>query len=70
VGGQRHASAAISPERDPVLLAKDAVLAPGSVWTGVVNLASTGFDPRNFHTVASRYVDKAIETLTPAHYCA
>ena len=30
---------------------------PGSVWTGVENLAPPGFDPRTVQPVASRYTD-------------
>jgi hypothetical protein len=40
VGGQRHAPAALLPGMTPVPIAQEA--APGPVWTGAENLASTG----------------------------
>jgi hypothetical protein len=40
VGGQRHASAALLPERDP--LSATAGWDPGQVWTGAENLAPIG----------------------------
>jgi hypothetical protein len=36
-------------------------MGPGPVWTGVENLAPTGFDPRTVQSVASRYTDYAIQ---------
>jgi len=43
VRGQRHAPAAIYPPgKDPVLIVQEAGWAPGLVWTGAENLASTG----------------------------
>jgi hypothetical protein len=42
VGGQRHASAAFTPGRDPVPVVQEAGWAPGPVWTGVEDLARTG----------------------------
>ena len=42
VGAQRHAPAAFTPGKDPVPIVQEAWWAPGSVWTGVENLASTG----------------------------
>ena len=42
VGGQRHAPAALPPERDPVPIVQEAGWAPGLVWTGAENLAHTG----------------------------
>ena len=50
-------------ERDPVPIVQEAGWAPGPVWTGAENLASTGLDPRTAQPVASRYTDYAI----PAH---
>jgi hypothetical protein len=41
VGGQRHAPAAFTPEKDPVPIVQDG-WAPGPVWIGAENLASTG----------------------------
>jgi len=42
VGGQRNVPAAFTPRKDPVPIVQEAAWAPGSVWTGVENLASTG----------------------------
>jgi hypothetical protein len=42
VGGQHHAQAALPPEKDPVPIVQEAGWAPGPVWTGAENLASTG----------------------------
>jgi hypothetical protein len=39
---------------------QEAGWAPGSVWTGVENLAPTGFDHRTVQPVVSRYTDWAI----------
>jgi len=40
--GQRHAPAALYPGKDPALIVQEAGWAPGPVWTGAENLASTG----------------------------
>ena len=40
--GQRHAPAALYPGKDPVPNVQEAAWAPGPVWTGAENLASTG----------------------------
>jgi hypothetical protein len=42
VGGQYHAPAALPQEEDPVPIVQEARWAPGLVWMGVENLASTG----------------------------
>ena len=42
VGGQRHAPAAL-PLETPGTTVQEARWAPGPVWTGSENLASTGF---------------------------
>jgi len=42
VGGQRHAPAALPPGEDSVPIVYEAGWAPGPVWTGAENLASTG----------------------------
>jgi hypothetical protein len=42
VGGQRHAPAALSRERDPVPIVQEAGWAPGPVWTAAKYLAPTG----------------------------
>ena len=42
VGGQRHATAAFTPGKDPVPIAQEAGWAPGPVQIGAVNLAPTG----------------------------
>ena len=41
VGGQRHAPAALPPGKDPVPTVQEAGWAPGPVWTGAENIAST-----------------------------
>jgi len=41
-GGQRHAPAALHPEKVPVPILQEAGWAPGPVWTGAENLAPTG----------------------------
>jgi len=41
VRGQRHAPAALYPEKDLVPIVQEAGWAPGPVWTGAENLAST-----------------------------
>jgi hypothetical protein len=60
VCGQRHASAAFNPGKDPVRIVQEAGWAPEPVWKGAENLAAPGFDPRTFQPVASRYTDCAI----------
>jgi hypothetical protein len=42
VGGQRHAPAAFTPEKEPVPILQEAEWAPGPVWTGAENIAPTG----------------------------
>ena len=42
VGGQRHAPATFTPEKDPVPILQEAGWDPGPVWTGAENLASIG----------------------------
>jgi hypothetical protein len=42
VSGQRHASAALPPGKDPVPIVEEAGWAPEPVWTGAENLAHTG----------------------------
>jgi hypothetical protein len=60
VSGQHHAPAASTPGEDPVPIVQEAGWAPEPVWIGADNLAPTGFDPRTFQPVASRYTDYAI----------
>jgi hypothetical protein len=57
VGGQLHAPAAFTPEKDPVLMVQEAGWASGPFWTGVANLA------RTFQPVAIRYTDYVIPAL-------
>ena len=57
VGGQRHAPAALPPEKDPVSILQEAGWTPGPVWMGAENLAPPGFDPWTVQPVASRYTD-------------
>jgi len=59
VRGQRHASAASTPRKDPVPIVQKAGRTPGPVWTGAENLAPPGFDPQAVQPVASRYTDWA-----------
>ena len=47
VGGQPHAPAASVPDKYPVPFVQQAGWAPGSVWTGAENLASTGIRSPN-----------------------
>ena len=42
VGGQRHAPAAFTPGKNPLSIVQEAGWAPGPVWIGAENLASTG----------------------------
>jgi hypothetical protein len=42
VGGQRHASAAFTPGKDPLPIVQEAGWAPGPVWTGEESVALTG----------------------------
>ena len=39
MGGQRHAPADLTPEKDPVPIVQEAGWAPGPVWIGAENLA-------------------------------
>jgi hypothetical protein len=56
VRGQRHASPAFYPRKDPVPIVQETAWAPGPIWTGAENLApQPGFDPRTVQPVASRY---------------
>jgi hypothetical protein len=41
-GGQRHASAAFTPGKDPVPIVQETGWAPGPVWIFAENLAPTG----------------------------
>jgi hypothetical protein len=47
-------------ERDPVPNVQEAGWAPGSVWTGLKNLTSTGINPRTVQPVTSHCTDYAI----------
>jgi hypothetical protein len=60
VCGQHHASAALTPGKDPVPTVQETVWAPEQVCIGAENLAQTGFGLRIFQPVASRYTDWAI----------
>ena len=42
VGGQHHAPAALPPGKDPLPIVQEVGQAPGPVWNGEKNLASTG----------------------------
>ena len=39
MGGQRHAPAALPPEKDPVAIVWEAGWAPGLAWAGVEDIA-------------------------------
>ena len=41
VGRQRHAPAALLPEKEPVPIVQEAGWDPGPVWTGAENFAPT-----------------------------
>ena len=41
LSGQRHALSALPRERDPAPILQEAGWAPGPMWTGAENLAST-----------------------------
>jgi hypothetical protein len=43
-----------TPGKGPVSIVQKAGWAPGPVWTGTVNLAPPGFDPRTVHPVVSK----------------
>ena len=63
VGGQRHTPAAFFSSRGSVPIIQETGWAPGPVWTGAGNLAtSPGFDRRTVQPVASRCTDYAIPT--------
>jgi hypothetical protein len=54
VGGQHHGPAALLREGSPVSIVQEAGWDPGSVWTGVENLAlPQEFEPRTVQPVAS-----------------
>ena len=42
-----------TPEKDPVPIVQEGGCAPGPVWTGALNLAPSGFDPRTVLLAAS-----------------
>jgi hypothetical protein len=60
VGGQRHASAAFTPGKDPVPIVQEAGWAPGPVWTGVENLAPTRIRSPDRPACSESYTDWAI----------
>jgi hypothetical protein len=60
VCGQHHAPAVFTPGKDPVPIVQEAGWAPEPVWIVAENLTPSGFDPRAFQPVASRYTDYAI----------
>jgi hypothetical protein len=59
VGGQPHAPADSTPEKDPVPIVQEAGWAPGQVWTGAENLAPNGIRSLDRPALASRYTDYA-----------
>jgi hypothetical protein len=54
-----------TPGNDSVPIVQEAGWAPGPVWTGAENLASSVFDPRTVQPVASRHYRLSY----PAHTC-
>jgi hypothetical protein len=48
VGGQRHASAAFTPGKDPVPIVQEAGWASELVWIGAENLATSGIRSPDF----------------------
>jgi len=56
----RSSPGRLIPMNDPVPFVEEIEWAPGSVWTGTVNISSPlGFDSRTVQSVASRYNDWA-----------
>jgi len=56
VGGQRHAPAALPPEKRTATYCTEGLGGlEGSVWTGAENRDPPGFDPRTVQPVASSY---------------
>ena len=51
---------ALFPWKDPVHIVQEAGWVSEPVWIGAENLTPTGFDPRTFQPVASRYTIYAI----------
>jgi hypothetical protein len=49
-----------TPGKDQAPIVQEAGWATGPVWTGVENLAPSGFDSRTVQSVASRYIDWVI----------
>jgi len=60
MGGQRHASTAFTPGKDPVPVVEEAGWAPGPVWIGAENLAPPGFDPRTVQPTRNIVRDKNV----------
>jgi hypothetical protein len=54
LGGEHHAPAALSRERDTISIVQEAGWAPGPMWMGEENLA---LDSRTVQPVASRFTD-------------
>jgi len=48
-----------NPEKDPVPILQEAVLAPEPVWTGTGNFVTTGIRFRTVQPLVSRYIDWA-----------
>ena len=57
--GQRHVQPIFTPGKDPVSIVQEAGRAPGPVWTGTENPASTGIRSRTVQPLTSRYTDWA-----------
>ena len=57
VGGQRHASAALSQGKTRYPLYRKLGCPPLLVWTGAEELSPSGFDPRTVQPVVSLYTD-------------
>jgi hypothetical protein len=49
-----------TPEKEPVPIVEEVRWAPGPVWRGAENLASSGIGSPDVQSVASRYADYAI----------
>jgi hypothetical protein len=58
VGDKGHAPAALSRERNPATIAQEVGWAPGPVWTGAENLASTGIRSPDRPNVTQTTINK------------
>jgi len=69
VGDQRHAPAALSPGKKPVTHCTGGWWAPGPVWTGAENLATTWIRSPDRQPVLSRCADRGKNGYKFMHGC-